>query len=101
MLEEISYGCLGINTTLAGNLLASLPLILAGSEAQKKTYLGRLLEKPSFAAYCCSEPDAGADVAGMKTRFREDGGGYVLIGQKRLINYWGLSDFYTVFARLE
>ena len=101
LLEEISYGCMGINTTLAGNLLASMPLILAGSDAQKKTYLGRLLEKPIFAAYCCSEPDAGSDVAGMKSRFRKDGSGYVLNGQKRWITNGGVADFYTVFARLE
>ena len=47
LLEEISYGCIGINTTIAGNSLAAMPLILAGTEAQKKNYLGRLLDKPN------------------------------------------------------
>ena len=69
--------------------------------SRKRHYLGRLLAKPIFAAYCCSEPDAGSDVAGMKTRFRKVGNEYVLTGQKRWITNGGVADFYTVFARAE
>ena len=101
LMEEISYGCMGINTTIAGNMLASMPLILAGSEAQQQAYLGRLLAKPIFAAYCCSEPDAGSDVAGMKSRYRRTGNEIVLNGQKHWITNGGVADFYTVFARVE
>ena len=101
VLEEMSYGCMGINTTIAGNMLGSMPIVIAGTEEQKKTYLGRLIDKPIFAAYCCSEPDAGSDVAGMKTRFRKVGNEYVLTGQKRWITNGGVADFYTVFARAE
>ena len=101
LMEELSYGCMGINTTIVGNMLGSMPIVLAGSAAQKKNYLGRLLEKPIFAAYCCSEPDAGSDVAGMKTKFRKVGADYVLTGQKRWITNGGVADFYTVFARAE
>ena len=77
VLEEISYGCTGVNTTLAANMLGTMPLIIAGTDAQKKEYFGRLLAKPIFAAYCCSEPDAGSDVAGMKSRYRKVGDDYV------------------------
>jgi len=101
VLEEISYGCTGVNTTMAGNMLGSMPLVLSGSESQKKTYFGRLLAEPIFAAYCCSEPDAGSDVAGMKTRYRKVGDDYVITGQKRWITNGGVASFYTVFARLE
>jgi acyl-CoA dehydrogenase len=101
VLEELSYGCMGINTTMAGNMLGSMPLVLAGTEEQKKNYLARLVAKPIFAAYCCSEPDAGSDVAGMKTKFRKAGDEYVLTGQKRWITNGGVADFYTVFARAE
>jgi acyl-CoA dehydrogenase len=101
LMEELSYGCMGINTTIAGNMLGSMPLILSGTEAQKKAYLGRLLAKPIFAAYCCSEPDAGSDVAGMKSRYRKSGDEYLLTGQKRWITNGGVADFYTVFARAE
>ncbi|HXI61037.1 MAG TPA: acyl-CoA dehydrogenase family protein [Polyangia bacterium] len=101
VLEEISVGCTGVNTTLAGNMLGAMPIILAGSEEQRKTYFARLLAKPIFAAYCCSEPDAGSDVAGMKTRYRKVGDEYVITGQKRWITNGGMADFYTVFAREE
>jgi acyl-CoA dehydrogenase len=101
LLEEISFGCTGINTTLAGNSLGTMPLVLAGSEEQKKEYFGRLLAAPIFAAYCCSEPDAGSDVAGLKTKFKKVGDEYVMTGQKRWITNGGVASFYTVFARLE
>jgi acyl-CoA dehydrogenase len=101
VLEELSYGCMGINTTIAGNSLAAMPLILAGSEEQKREYFGRLLARPIFAAYACSEPDAGSDVAGMKSRYRKVGDEFVLSGQKRWITNGGVADFYTTFARAE
>lgn len=101
VLEEVSYGCTGINTTLAGNALASLPLIIAGSEEQKRNYLRRLTDKPLFAAYACSEPDAGSDVAGMKSHYRKVGDEFILTGQKRWITNGGVADFYVTFARQE
>ena len=101
ILEEVSYGCTGINTTMAGNSLGAMPLQIAGSDEQKKEYFGRLLAEPIFAAYCCSEPDAGSDVAGLKSKFRKVGDEYVLTGQKRWITNGGVANFYTVFARLE
>jgi acyl-CoA dehydrogenase len=101
VLEEISYGCTGVNTTMAGNSLGTMPMVIAGTEEQKKEYFGRLLAAPLFAAYCCSEPDAGSDVAGMKTRYRKVGDDYVITGQKRWITNGGVADFYTVFARAE
>ena len=50
---------------------ATMPLIIAGTDEQKKEYFGRLLAEPIFAAYCCSEPDAGSDVAGMRRASRK------------------------------
>src|SRR4029078_5856131 len=94
-------GWTGVNTTMAGNALGSMPLVLAGTEEQSKTYFGRLLAEQIFAAYCCSEPDAGSDVAGMKTRYRKVGDDYVITGQKRWITNGGVASFYTVFAREE
>jgi acyl-CoA dehydrogenase len=78
-----------------------MPIVIAGTEAQKKEYFGRLLAAPLFAAYCCSEPDAGSDVAGMKSSYRKVGDDYVITGQKRWITNGGVADFYTVFARAE
>ncbi len=101
VLEEISYGCTGVNTTLAANMLGTMPIIIAGTDAQKKAAFGRLLAEPVLAAYCCSEPDAGSDVAGMKTRYKKVGDDYVITGQKRWITNGGMASFYTVFAREE
>ncbi len=100
MLEEINYGCAGVGTTMTANNLAAVPLMLAGSEEQKKKYLGALTEAPIFAAYCCSEPDAGSDVAGMRTTVRKVGDEYVMNGQKRWITNGGYATWYTVFGRI-
>ena len=100
--EEIAYGCLGVNTSLGANMLASMPLLIAGTEAQKQRYLGSLTAKAgTFAAYCCSEPDAGSDVAAMSTRVTRHGDEYVLNGQKRWITNGGVADWYTVFATFD
>jgi acyl-CoA dehydrogenase len=101
VLEEVSYGCLGFNTSLAGNMLASLPLLIAGTDEQKKKYLARLIDEPIFAAYACSEPDAGSDVAGMTTRVEKHGDEYVLNGQKRWITNGGVASWYTTFATFD
>src|SRR5947208_1998882 len=100
MMEEINYGCAGIGTTLAGNNLACMPLLLGGSEEQKRHYLGMLTEAPIFAAYACSEPDAGSDVAGMRTTVRKVGDEYVMTGQKRWITNARFAAWYTILGRI-
>lgn len=101
IIEEIAYGCSGVNTTMAGNMLGGMPLLIAGSEEQKQKYLGSLVKEPIFAAYCCSEPDAGSDVAGMTTKVTKHGNDYVLNGQKRWITNGGVASWYTVFATFD
>lgn len=101
VLEELNWACAGITTSLAGTALGCLPLLVAGSESQKKEYLTRVTDKPVMAAYCCSEPDAGSDVAGLRARATKVGDDYVLNGQKRWITNGGLAQFYTVFATLD
>lgn len=99
--EEVAYGCSGFNTSLAANALASMPLVIAGTEAQKKKYLGWLCEEPVYAAYCCSEPDAGSDVSGLSTRVEKKGDKYVLNGQKRWITNGGVAAWFTVLATFD
>jgi acyl-CoA dehydrogenase len=99
--EEVSFGCSGINTSMAANSLGATPLLVAGSEQQKKHYLSRLTKELTFCAYCCSEPDAGSDVAGMRTRVTRHGDEYVLNGQKRWITNGGVASWYTVFATFD
>ncbi|MCC6998686.1 MAG: acyl-CoA dehydrogenase family protein [Deltaproteobacteria bacterium] len=101
VMEEIAYGCAGVNTTLAGNMLAALPLLIAGSDEQKREFLGQLTAKNIFAAYACSEPDAGSDVAAMSTKVTKHGDEYVLNGQKRWITNGGVASWYTTFATFD
>jgi acyl-CoA dehydrogenase len=99
--EEIAFGCSGINTSLTANSLGAMPLLVAGSEEQRHKYLSRLVETFELCAYCCSEPDAGSDVAGMRTRVTRHGDDYVLNGQKRWITNGGVAGFYTVLATFD
>ena len=56
--EELAWACTGISTACEGNTLAESPVIIAGNDAQKKKYLGRMTEEPLMAAYCVTEPGA-------------------------------------------
>ena len=80
--EEIAWGCSGIGTALEANSLAEAPVLVAGSHEQKQKYLGRMTEEPLQAAYCVTEPGAGSDVAGAKTRAVKKGDDWVINGQK-------------------
>ena len=80
--EELAYACTGMSTAIEANGLASAPVIIAGSDAQKKEYLGRLTAAPLQAAYCVTEPGAGSDVAGLKTRAEKKGDEYIINGSK-------------------
>ena len=99
--EELSYGCSAIATSIMANHLGSLPLLIAGTDAQKQEYLFRLTTDFAFCSYACSEPEAGSDVAGMQTRIVRDGDGWVLNGQKRWITNAGHASFYTGFATMD
>jgi len=96
--EQLAYGCTGIQTSMLANTLALTPILLAGSEAQKKKYLGMLTSEPLFASYCTTEPTGGSDVAGLRTRFEKRGDDYVLNGEKCWITNASLASFYVVFA---
>lgn len=79
--------------------LGQAPIILAGNQEQKKKYLGRLLEEPLVAAYCVTEPSAGSDVGGIKSRAVKKGDDYILNGQKMWITNGGVANWYFVLAR--
>jgi acyl-CoA dehydrogenase len=98
VVEELAYGCTGIQTSILANVLALTPIKLGGSEEQKKKYLGMLTSEPVMASYATTEPDAGSDVAGLKTRFTQHGDEYVLNGQKSWITNANYARFYVIFA---
>ena len=95
--EELAWGCSGISTALNINNLAATPILVAGSDAQKKEWLGRLTDG-QLAAYCVTEPAAGSDVAGIQTTATRQGSDYVLKGSKTFISNASYADFCVVFA---
>ena len=83
------------------NGLASAPVTLGGSEETKKKYLGMLTEEPKLASFCLTEPDAGSDVSGMKTRAVKKGDKYVINGSKCFITNGSYADWFTVYAKTD
>ncbi|MGW3562877.1 acyl-CoA dehydrogenase [Streptomyces sp. NPDC000941] len=98
VIEEVARVCASSSLIPAVNKLGSLPVILSGSEELKKKYLAPLTKGDAMFSYCLSEPDAGSDAAGMKTKAVRDGDHYVLNGVKRWITNAGVSEYYTVMA---
>jgi acyl-CoA dehydrogenase len=99
--EEMGWGCSGIGTSLVANGLAAAPVMIGGSEETKKKYLGMLTEAPKLASFCLTEPDAGSDVSGMKTRAVKQGDKYVVNGSKCFITNGGYADWFTVYAKTD
>jgi acyl-CoA dehydrogenase len=101
LVEQLNWGCSGIANALAANGLATHPLLIAGTDEQKRTYLGQLTEDCGYAAFAITEPGAGSDVAGMQTTFKRVGDEYVITGTKHFISNGTVANWYTVFARPE
>jgi acyl-CoA dehydrogenase len=98
LTEEINYGCSGVGNVIAANDLGVLPLLIAGSAEQKRTYLGRLMERLTFCAFAITEPGAGSDVASMAAGYRREGDEFVINGVKHFISNGSVADWYTMFA---
>ena len=98
--EELCRACLGIGTTLCINTLAAEPLVQLGSPAQQERYLSRLTAG-GFASFALTEPGAGSDVAGIRTRAVRVEGGWQLNGSKIWISNAPLADFFVVFAKTD
>jgi acyl-CoA dehydrogenase len=99
--EELNWGCSGIGTSIGANGLGSGPVILAGSEEQKATWLPPLLESPILCSFGLSEPGAGSDVARLQTSAVRRGDEYVLNGSKTFITNAGHAAWTVVFAKTD
>ncbi len=86
------------DSVFALQCLGSLPISLAGDEEIQRRFLPKVVAGRAMAAFAMTEPEAGSDVAAMRTRARRDGDDYILDGGKHLITNAGVADFYTVFA---
>src|ERR687898_2593991 len=80
--EELSWGCSGIAVSIVANTLGAAPVMIAGTDEQKKTWLPPLLDAPLLCSFALSEPDAGSDAARIKTVAERRGDEYVLNGSK-------------------
>ena len=100
IIEEVARVCGASSLIPAVNKLGSVPLLIAGSNEQKKKYLTQLAKGSGFS-YCLSESEAGSDAAAMKTRAVKDGANWVITGSKKWISNAGFSEFYTVLAQTD
>jgi len=86
------------DAVLALQALGGTPLALAGTGAQRERWLDAICSGRAMAAFAMTEPDAGSDVAAMRTSARRDGNDWVIDGDKHLISNAGIADVYVVFA---
>ena len=99
--EELSWGCSGVQTSLGANGLASAPVMLGGSQDVKREFAEELVSAPRLASFCLTEPDAGSDVSGMRTRAVRRADKYVLNGSKCFITNGSYADWFVVYAKTD
>jgi butyryl-CoA dehydrogenase len=97
-IEELSRACLGVSTTYAANALGTYPILLYGSEEQKKKYLPDIASGKKLVAFGLTEASAGSDAAGVQTTAKLEGNEYILNGTKQWITNGGEAEVYTIIA---
>jgi len=97
-VEELSKVCGGISLAMAATALGTFPILLFGSEEQKKKYLPDIASGKKLAAFGLTEAGAGSDAGNMQTTAVRDGNHYILNGTKQWITNGGEADTYTVIA---
>ncbi len=98
VVEQLSRACGGIALSFAGTGLGTFPILLFGSDEQKKKYLPDIASGKKLAAFGLTEANAGSDAAGIQTTAVPDGDDYVLNGTKQWITNGGEADVYSVIA---
>lgn len=96
--EELGFGCTGITTALTANSLAQVPVIIAGTDDQKKEWLAPFASEHAICSYAVTEPGAGSDVANIMTSAVRKGDDYVINGQKVWITGAGHAKWFFVLA---
>jgi len=97
-VEELSKACVGVSTSYAANALGTFPILLFGTDAQKKKYLPDIAAGKKLVAFGLTEANAGSDAGGIQTTARLDGDEYVLNGTKQWITNGGVADIYTIIT---
>ena len=102
--REMAKICLGITTAFFAIQLGADPIIVGGTEEQKQKWLGKIAAGEALVAYAVTEPDAGSNVAAIKTKaepVNDDSGnisGYRINGTKQFISTGGYAEFITLLA---
>ena len=96
--EELAKADSGFGVAFAVNALGSFPIVLGGTEEQKKKYLPLIGNGEKFVAFCLSEKFAGSDASGLAVTAVKDGDEYVINGEKKWTTNGGIADIYSVFA---
>lgn len=99
--EELAAGCVGMATSMVANDLALLPILIGGTEEQKEEFVKPFCDGLHFVSFGLTEPDAGSDVAGMKTVIRSDGDDYVISGSKMWITNGSYAEQFTLFGKTD
>lgn len=97
-VEQVARVCCGVACTYAASALGAYPILLFGSDDQKKKYLPQIASGQKMAAFALTESTAGSDASGIQTRAVKDGDEYVLNGTKQWITNAGEADIYSVIA---
>ena len=98
VVEELSKACLGVSVSYAASLLGAYPILLGGSDEQKKKYLKEIASGSKLGAFALTEANAGSDAQGIMTEAKKVGNEYVLNGTKQWITNGGEAEIYTVIA---
>ena len=96
--EELSKACGGIALSVAASALGMFPILISGTDEQRKKYLPDLAAGKKLAAFCLTEPSAGSDAGSMKTRAVKKGDEYLLNGTKVFITNGGVAEVFTVIT---
>jgi len=98
VVEELSKVCGGIAVSYAATALGTFPILMFGSEEQKKKYLPDIASGKKLAAFALTEANAGSDASAIQTTARREGDYYILNGTKQWITNGGEAEVYTVIA---
>jgi len=96
--EELNWGCSGIGTSIGANGLAAGPILIAGTDEQKREWLAPLVSEPILGCFGLSEPGAGSDVSGIQTTAVREGDAYRVNGSKMFITNAGHASWMVCFA---
>jgi alkylation response protein AidB-like acyl-CoA dehydrogenase len=100
-VEEMSKYCCASGLIILLTALSTQPIVLAGTEDQKRAWLPSSAAGETKGAFCLTEPNVGSDAAALESRARRDGDDYVLDGEKAFISGGSVADFVVAFARVD